>query len=207
MAKHKMHGLAGLKEDSMDVLVTGASALAGAAVAKMVTGFVADIGVEKDKDGNKKPVRDNGKENTPSLPEWVSPLVPLAVSVGIVWAGDKYNLSGNAKKAAVGAAAGMAAFGIAKLAVAILPKEKPEDVGNTLAKYLPFAGLGEVDTYDSGLLAGLGMYDASVNRYMMAGSPTQVQTLAGAPIQVKALAGAPTQVQMLAGAPMSATLM
>ena len=66
---------------------------------------------------------------------------------------------------------------------------------------------GAVEERGDRRIAGLGEMDASVARYMMAGSPTQVQTLMGAPIQVQALAGAPTQVQKLSASPMSATLM
>jgi hypothetical protein len=233
-----MHGLAGLQEDAIDVVVTGASALVGASVAKMVTDFAADIGIEYQKDaageflkdagGNKIPVADTAeKKNTPTLPAVVPPLIPLAVGIGIVWAGDKYKLSGKAKQAALGVAAGMAAYGIAKAVVAVLPKKKddPNDkttdkAGDMFAKYMPFQGLGAVDTYDTGLLAGLGQIDATVAAYMnrgLMGSPTQVErlisssSLAGAPILVQdpraGMIGSPAIAQQLAGAPLSATLM
>lgn len=187
MAKHKMHGLAGLKEDAMEIASTGAGVVAGVAVAKAVTGWIEEQPFLKEESGEAK-----------KWAPYASAAVPVAVGLGVLWGADKAKLAGHMKKAAVGVAAGMAAVAIGKVFVALAPDT---------AKTLRISGLGEVDTYDSGLLAGLGMYDASVNRYMMAGSPTQVQTLSGAPIQVKALAGAPTQVQMLAGAPMSATLM
>lgn len=230
--KHAMHGLAGLQEDAMDVVVTGASALVGASVARMVTDFAADIGVEYQKNADGTFVKDTGgnkvavvgttdKPNKPTLPAVLPPLIPLAVGVGIVWAGDKYKLSGKAKQAALGVAAGMAAYGIAKAVVAILPKKKddPSDkntdkAGDTFAKYIPFAGLGAVDTYDTGLLAGLGNIDATVAAYMnrgLMGSPTEAYALQGAPILVQpanaGMIGSPAVAQQLSGAPLSATLM
>jgi hypothetical protein len=137
--------------------------------------------------------------------EWVNPLLLIASGAAVYGYGkDKFPV------AAPSFAAGWAAVGLGKLIGAGLKAAGQESI----AQYVPFAG---VDTYDSGLLAGLGYggYNASVSRYMMQGSPTQVQQLMGAPIQVQALAGlgssvldgSPTQVQTLSGAPMSATLM
>ena len=180
---YRMHGLEGIKEDAMEVAAVGVGAVAGIAIAQKVTDYIDGMEWAKGK----------------TWAEYVSAAVPLAVGIGIVFAADKYALKGAARSAAVGVAAGMAAKGIGKALRAASP---------STADTLGLKGLGaSVDTYDSGLLAGLGQFDASVARYMMAGAPTQVQTLMGAPVQVQALAGAPVQVQALAGAPMSATLM
>jgi hypothetical protein len=174
-------GLGALKEDAMEIGKVGVAALAGASVAKMVAEKVADL---KKADGSAM------------LPAWVAPLAPLAVGVAVhAYGKSRFPL------AAPGIAAGMVAVGLGKLAGALAPASQLENV----RKYVPFAG---VDTYDSGLLAGLGYYDASVNRYMMAGSPTQVQRLMGAPVQVQSLAGlGSTVVNGLAGAPMSAQVL
>jgi hypothetical protein len=188
--KYRMHGLAGIKEDAMEVGAVGVGAVAGIFVAKSVGGYLGDM------DWAKKPGAD-GKP--PAWAPYAIAAVPVAVAVGIVYAADKYALKGAARSVAVGAAAGMVATAIGNVIIAASPD---------FAATLKLQGLGaSVDTYDSGLLAGLGEFDASVARYMMAGSPTQVQRLMGAPVQVQALAGAPVQVQALAGAPMSATLM
>jgi hypothetical protein len=182
MAKHHKHGLAGLQQDAMDVGVIGVSALAGLAAAKFVSEQVSGIGA------------------LGAAGKWLGPLAPVAVGVGFQMLGNKQ--SGKAAEGLKGAAAGMVAFGIGKLVVAMLPE------GNAVAKALPLAG---VDTYDSAM-AGLGAYGAgmrsmNINRYTrLQGAPVQVQRLAGAPVQVQRLAGAPTQVQMLAGAPVAATL-
>jgi hypothetical protein len=184
MARHYKRGLAGLKEDAMDVGVIGASALAGLAAAK----FVTDKTVEM------------AGETLGASAKWVAPLIPVAVGVGFQMLGNKQ--SGRAAEALKGAAAGMVAYGIGKLVVAALPE------GNAVAAALPLAG---VDVYDSAM-AGLGAYGAgmrsmNINRYMrLGGAPVQVQRLAGAPVQVQRLNGSPTQVQMLAGAPLAATL-
>lgn len=211
----RLHGLAGIKEDALEVVITGTTVVVGASVAHKVAGFVNEIGLEKADDGSIPPMKKDGvTKNEASLPSWVGPVVPVAVGVGIMWASDKYKLSGKARQAALGVAVGMGAYGIAKTVLAVLPKKKSgeeDKIGDTLAKYSPFAGLSGVDTYDSGLLAGLGEIDASVARYMMHGYPTQIQTLQGAPILVQpanaGMIGSPTVAQQLAGAPLSATLM
>ena len=184
MAKHHKHGLAGLQKDAMDVGVIGVSALAGLAAAKFVTDKTHEMA---------------GASLGKAAP-WVEPLIPVAVGVGFQMLGNKQ--SGKAAEALKGAAAGMVAFGLGKLVVAMLP------AGSEVAKALPLQG---VDTYDSAM-AGLGAYGAgmrsmNINKYTrLGGAPVQVQRLAGAPVQVQRLAGAPTQVQMLAGAPVAATL-
>ena len=216
--KYKMQGLAGLMEQSTDVAVIGASALVGASVAKSVVMFAGEIGIEKDANGVKLATKADGSENKAMLPEWAPGLIPVAVAAGIAWATDKYSLKGQAKNAAVGVAAGMFAYGIGKTVVAILPKKKAgeteDKAGDMIAKYIPFNGLGGPDTYDTGLLAGLGQIDATVAAYMnrsLMGYPTEVQTLQGAPILVQdaraGMIGSPTVAQQLSGAPLSATLM
>jgi hypothetical protein len=183
-----MHGLAGLKDDAMEIAAVGGGAVIGVAAAKFVTAKVADMKMLKDDAGAPA-----------AWAKWVVPLIPAAVGLGVLYASAKFSLKGAAKKGALGVAAGMGAVTIGKLVVAASPD---------IAGKLYLNGLGaNVDSYDSGLLAGLGEFDASVARYMMAGAPTQVQSLMGAPLQVQAFAGAPTQVQSLAAAPMSATLM
>ena len=172
MAKHYKHGLAGLQKDAMDVGVVGVSALAGLAAAKFVSDQVS------------------GFKMLGAAAKWVGPLAPVAVGVGFQMLGNKQ--SGKAEVALKGAAAGMVAFGLGKLVVAMLPD------GSEIAKALPLAG---VDTYDSAI-AGLGAYGAgmrsmNINKYTRLG---------GAPVQVQRLAGAPVQVQRLAGAPVAATL-
>jgi hypothetical protein len=186
--KYKMHGLEGIKEDAMEVAAVGVGAVAGIAIATKVVSYLGDMAWAKDEKGVAKPAAAYGIA-----------ALPLVVGVGVLFAADKYALKGAARSAAVGVAAGMAA----KTIGAVVKIASPD-----MSAKIGLSGLGAmVDTYDSGLLAGLGEFDASVARYMMAGAPTQVQTLMGAPIQVQAFAGAPTQVQTLSAAPMSATLM
>jgi len=201
--EEKTMDLYGLKEDSMEVAKIGASALAGAAIAKVV---VEQVG--------------------PMLPEgavrkFVAPVLPIAVGLGV-------HSYGKAQfpVAAPGIAAGMVAVGLGNLIGALAPAStKSDDAGAMIKKYIPFAGLGQ-DTYDTGLM-GLGYsYGAGVDAYMNGlgyggysyapGAPVAIQTLSGAPTQVQSLMGAPTQVQSLMGlgssivgssAPLSASLM
>lgn len=161
--------LYGLKEDSMEAAKLGASVLAGAAIAKQVVEYAASA--------------------TSPVPakEWVAPLLPIAVGIGIHSYGK-----GRFPIAAPGVAAGMVAVGVGKLiAKAVGPSVAADDAGAMVAKYVPFAG---VDTYDSPLLAGLGYnYGAGVDAYMH-GAPTQIQQLMGAPVQVQALGGLSSHV-------------
>ena len=180
MARHRMHGLAGLQQDAMDVGIVGASALAGLAAAKFVSEKIEGFGALK------------------GAAKWAGPLAPVAVGIGFQMLGNKQ--SGKAAVALKGAAAGMVAYGIGKLVIAI-------SGSSAVAKALPLSGY--VDTYDSHF-AGLGAYgqnmrSMNINRYTrLGGSPTQIQRLAGAPVQVQRLAGAPVQVQRLDG--LAATL-
>jgi hypothetical protein len=181
-------GLGALKEDAMEIGKVGASALLGAAIAKQVVKMTSKLGL------------DAAGAGTPTLPAWANGLIPIAVGVAVhAYGKAQFPL------AAPGVAAGMVAFGLADVVKGAVAKSSAE-TQKMVSDYTPFAG---VDTYDSGLLAGLGYYDASVNRYMMAGSPTQVQRLMGAPLQVQQLAGGigSTVVNGLAGAPMSAQVL
>lgn len=203
--KHRMYGLAGLKEDSMELLAVGGGAVVGVATAKAVTGYLEDMDWAK-------PTADNKKTWVP----YASAAVPLAVGIGVIFAADKAKLSGNARKAAVGVAAGMAAVAIGKVVTALAPE--------TAAKF-KLAGLGATDSYDLGLLAGLGEVDATVRAYMQpmlgSGFPVSVQELrpaglSGAAISVESAkvgqsfhglgTGSPTVSQVVSG-PLSATLM
>jgi hypothetical protein len=190
--------LYGLKEDSMEVAKIGASALAGAAIAKIVvekgSALIAPLPSEDATKG--KP------ENADSaIRKYVMPLVPIAVGVAVHSYGKmQYPI------AAPGVAAGMVAVGLGKLIGAVVgPSKKADDAGAMVAKYVPFAGLGE--TYDTGLLGGFGYsYGAGVDRYMMAGAPTQVQSLMGMPVQVQSLNGLGSTI-VGGSAPLSASLM
>lgn len=195
--------LYGIKEDSMEVAKIGASALAGAAIAKVV---IEKVG----------PMLPAG-----AVSKYLTPVLPIAVGLGV-------HSYGKAQFpiAAPGVAAGMVAVGLGSLIGALTPDASKA----TVRSYVPFAGLG-ADTYDTGLM-GLGAYGAGVDAYMNGlgfgegysyapNAPIAIQTLSGAPVQVLSGlgAGAPTQVQVetsLMGlgssivgssAPMSASLM
>lgn len=180
-------GLYGLKDDAMRVAKIGVGIGLGIAGAKVVDAMVPAF----------------------SYSEWVKPVVLIGAGAAVYGFGkDKSYAAWTSSFAA-----GWTAVGLGKLIGAALDAAgAAKDPAGMLAKvkgYVPFAG---VDTYDTGLLAGLGYggYNASVSRYMMAGSPTQVQQLMGAPLQVQQLAGLGSSVlngaSAMAGAPMSATL-
>jgi hypothetical protein len=150
--------LYGLKEDSMEAAKLGASVLAGAAVAKYVVSMIP--------------------ASVPA-PEWIKPLVPIAVGIALHSYGK-----GRYPIAAPGAAAGMVAFGVAGLVKAVAGVAKQEALVAPVTSV--FAG---IDTYDSPMLGGFGYnYGAGVDAYMH-GAPTQIQQLMGAPVQVQALGG------------------
>jgi len=211
--KYRMHGLEGIKEDAMEVGAVGIGAVAGIFAAKSVGGFLGDMAWAKDLKDLTNPTDEQIKAAKPKTwAPYVIAAVPVAVGIGVVYAADKYNLKGAARSAAVGIAAGMVATAIGNVIIAAAPET---------AKTLKLAGLGaSVDTYDTGLLAGLGEIDATVSAYMrrgLMGSPTQVERLisgqafAGAPILVQpadaGMIGSPSVAQQLSGAPLSATLM
>lgn len=196
--KYRMHGLEGIKEDAIELLAVGGGAVVGIAAAKAVTGYIEGMDWAK----SAAAAADWKK----SAVKFGVPVIPLAVGAAIIFGADKAGLSGNARKAAVGVAAGMAAVSIGKLVVAA--------VGEDTAKKFYLMGLGaSVDSYDTGLLAGLGemMPNASVSAYMnrFAGSPASADVLlAGAPLVVddpsQGNIGSPTVAIPLRG--LSATL-
>lgn len=203
--KYRMHGLEGIKEDAVELLAVGGGAVVGIAAAKAVTGFIE--GMAWTRDG--LPEGEVTKEQIAAAKfktwaPYASAAVPLVVGAAVIYGANKAGLKDNARKAAVGVAAGMAAVAIGKVVLAAAPD---------LAKKVYLNGLG-ADTYDTGLLAGLGEIDATVAAYMnrsLMGYPTEVQTLQGAPILVQpasaGMIGSPTVAQQLSGAPLSATLM
>ena len=170
--KYRMHGLEGIKEDAIELASTGVGVVAGVAIAKMVTGYVEDMAWAKTAVADS--MADKGKK-------FGVPLIPAVVGVGLLAAAAKFKLAGPARQATVGAAAGMFAVTVGKLVVNASPE---------YAKKLYLNGLGaQVDSYDTGLLAGLGemMPNASVSAYMsrFAGSPASADVLlAGAPLVV-----------------------
>lgn len=171
--------LYGLQEDSMEAAKLGASVLLGASVAQKVV----TLDAIKDVAGG-----------------YVAPLVPIAVGIAI-------HSYGKAQFpiAAPGVAAGMVAVGVGKLLGKAVAQFAPTQSA-TVKDFVAFAGLG-ADTYDTGLLGGFGYsYGAGVDRYMMAGAPTQVQSLMGAPLQVQSLSGLGSTI-VGGSAPLSASLM
>jgi hypothetical protein len=210
--KHRMYGLDGIKEDAVELLAVGGGAVVGIAAAKAVTGFIEGMAWTRDglPEGAEPTKEQIAAAKFKTWAPYASAAVPLVVGAGVIFAANKANLQGNARKAAVGVAAGMAAVAIGKIVVAAAPD---------LAKKVYLNGLG-ADNYDTGLLAGLGEIDATVAAYMnrgLMGYPTQIQELrssssfAGAPILVQnaseGMIGSPTVAQQLSGAPLSATLM
>lgn len=180
-----------VKDDAQRVGTLGVAVFAGAAAAKLVIAAM-DKYVAKDPSG--------------AVARYVTPVVPALVGVALVnRMGNQYPV------AATGLAAGMVSYSIGSLlsrnvgemGVKLSPHDLPS---KTLLGNL---GYGQVDSYDSSLLAGLGQAryggvsipNYSVSRYMMAGAPTQIQSLQGAPTQIQSLMGAPTQIQSLMGAP------
>ena len=194
---YKMHGLEGIKEDAIELASTGVGVVAGVAVAKMVTGYIEDMAWAKSAVA--------GTDWKKSAVQFGVPVIPAVVGVGLLAAATKFALKGPARQATVGAAAGMFAVTLGKIVIAASPD---------MAKKLYLNGLGAgVDSYDTGLLAGLGemMPNASVSAYMsrFAGSPASADVLlAGAPLVVddpsSGNIGSPTVAIPLRG--LSATL-
>jgi hypothetical protein len=194
-----MYDLSGLAEDLMvsskEAAAVGASALAGAGIAKVVVSGLANA-----KKGP-KPAEGVADVREKLLPAWVPPLAPIVVGVAVHNYGKaRFPL------AAPGVAAGMVAVGLGGLIGALFIKD-----------YVPFAGLG-ADVYDYSLM-GFGMGPGDVSAYMRLGSSPFTATPAagtsimspGAPVQITTLkglgAGAPTQVQVISTTPsMSAAL-
>ena len=201
--------LYGLKEDSMEAAKVGASVLAGAAVANVVINMGAELIAplsKKDAAGAETltPAEIKAAKESP-IRKFIVPLVPVAVGVAVHSYGKN-----QFPMAAPGVAAGMVAVGLGRLIANVIgkPEAGKFDVGAILPGGRDTAaldGLGYVYDYS---LQGLGYGPGDVTRYMMAGSPTQVQSLMGAPLQVQSLAGlgASPNTVSVAG-PMSASLM
>jgi hypothetical protein len=209
-----MYDLSGLAEDLMvsskEAAAVGASALAGAGIAKVVVSSLADL-----KKGP-KPAEGVADAREKMLPAWVPPLAPIVVGVAVHNYGKaRFPL------AAPGVAAGMVAVGLGGLIGALFIDEKKVNEEKSASKfikdYVPFAGLG-ADVYDYSLM-GFGMGPGDVSAYMRLGSSPFTATPAagtsimspGAPVQITTLkglgAGAPTQVQVISTTPsMSAAL-
>lgn len=148
-------------EDVKDVAKLGASALVGAAIAKIV----------------------NDKLPSFTGSEYVYPVAVIGVGLGThIMGKSRYPV------AAPGVAAGMVALGIGRLVGALASMQK--DADEFAKAYVPFVKLNGLGyTYDSPLM-GLGFdYGAGVDAYMN-GSPVQVQSyIAGAPTQVQEVYG------------------
>lgn len=193
-----------LKEDAMDMAKLGGSALAGAAIAKLVVdkgaAMLSPIPSED-------PAKGKSENKDSAVRKYLIPLAPVVVGVAI-----HNRLKGQYPVAAPGVAAGMVAVGLGRLISNIIEKPKADaqgKVGMDIASLLPggrdvaLNGLGY--TYDSGLM-GLGYsYGSGVDAYMN-GAPTQVQSLMGMPVQVQSLSGLGSTI-VGSGAPMSAALM
>ena len=190
-----------VKDDAQRVGTLGLAVFAGAAAAKIV------VNLSDKYLASKKDAAGVAALNTDSaMYKYVSPVLPSVVGVLLVnRMGNQYPV------AATGLAAGMVSY-----TVGTLLSRNLGETGNKLSPHtaplntlLGNLGYGQVDSYDSSLLAGLGQAryggpsipNYSVSRYMMAGAPTQIQSLMGAPTQIQSLMGAPTQIQSLMGAP------
>ena len=120
-------GLMGLKDDAMKVGKVGLGVVAGAGGAVALSKLEF---LSDDKAGG--------------FMKWIRPAVLVLSGAAVYGYGrDKFPV------AAPSFAAGWAAVGLGQLIGAGLKAAGQEDIAN----YVPFAG---VDTYDSGLLAGLG---------------------------------------------------
>lgn len=205
--------LYGLKEDSMEAAKVGASVLAGAAVANVVISMGSKMLVpvpSEVKADAPQAEKDAAAKNTESaLRKFIIPLVPVAVGVAVHSYGKN-----QFPMAAPGVAAGMVAVGLGRLIANVIgtPKADSFDIGAILPggrdPALDKGSDGKFGYVYDYSLQGLGYGPGDVTRYMMAGAPTQVQSLMGAPLQVQSLAGlgASPNTVSVAG-PMSASLM
>lgn len=190
-----------VKDDAQRVGTLGVAVFAGAAAAKIVVNLSDKYFAMKADSAGAKVL-----DESSAMYKYINPLIPSIVGVVLVnRLGNQYPV------ASTGLAAGMVSYTVGSLLSRNLgdygdklsPHSAPK---NTLLGNL---GYGQVDSYDSSLLAGLGQAryggvsipNYSVSRYMMAGAPTQIQSLQGAPTQIQSLMGAPTQIQSLMGAP------
>lgn len=198
---YEMNGLAGtlagMKEDAMEAAKLGGGVVLGVSIAAWLDGKL------KGADGKGILGDLDEKGEAKSWAKWVRPLVPLAVGLGLF-----SKLRGQYPALAGANGLGMMGYGLGSLVKSAL---KSADQAEAAA----YVQLGAVDTYESNILAGLGAYDMSVNRYLSPSlnggysrypaAPTFVQSLQGAPTQIQSLQGAPTSIESLNG--LSATLM
>lgn len=175
-------------------------AVGGAVIAKVVVTMVGDIRK------GKKPAEGMPDDRAKLLPGWAPGLVPIAVGIAVAGATSR-----TAPRVGAGVAAGMFVVGAGSILKSVLAKSameaKAKNPDSFYGKFYDnLAGLGEVDTYDSSLLAGLGAgeFDYGVGRYMMNGAVVVPQQLRGAAVDIQQLSASPTTVS-LAG-PMSAAL-
>lgn len=147
-------------EDVKDVAKLGASALVGAAIAKLV----------------------NDKLPSFTGSNYVYPVAVIGVGIGT----HAYGKS-RFPVAAPGIAAGMVALGLGRLIGALADLAGQKEFAKDYVPMVDLKGLGY--TYDSPLM-GLGFnYGAGVDAYM-GGAPVQVQSyMAGAPTQVQEVYG------------------
>lgn len=181
-------------------------AVGGAIIAKLVVTALGDLRKGKDERADKKTMMDTREK---LLPKWAPGIAPLVVGVAVAGATSR-----TAPRVGAGVAAGMFVVGAGSILKAVLEKGAAEAAAkNPDSFYVKFynnlAGLGEVDTYDSALLAGLGQmgeYDYGVGRYMN-GAVVVPQTLRGAAVDIQSINGlgaSPTTVSI--SGPMSASL-
>ncbi len=220
--------LGALENVGSDALTVGRAGLAvfvGAAAAKFVTNFVADLSSplsKKESDGSYS-LHEKAAENSVSAMRlYVAPLVPVLVGVGI------YNQLGSKfPPEAYGLSAGMVGYSIGTLISNImLDKEKAKKAtlshlmdseGKKKAVVFIAAGQSDKDNVLSSFeralnpfispsrqLAGLGAPDTYDSSLMGLGNmdySIRRYMMAGAPTQVQRLQGAPVQIQSLNGAP------
>jgi hypothetical protein len=161
--------LGALKDDALDLAAGAVGVIAGAAIAKWVTGDNA-LG---------KVLSDTAFPGAAQ----VKALVPVAVGVALqTYGASNLDKDTFARNAATGAAVGMVAFGVGKLIVSF---------SKDASAFVPFAGLGEADVYDYGM-SGLGIGPGDVTAYMN-GAPFTATDLMGAPVDVQ-MAGAPVSI-------------
>ena len=189
MSRH--YGLAALKDDAISVSSTAAGIVVGAGVAKVVVKKLGEALLNTD---------EKTKADSPYIfpgANYVAALVPAAVGIAIQTYGAS-KLSGAAKDATSGVAAGMVAFSIGKI-VANLVAGSPNE--EKTREYLALGAMPD-GAYDYSL--GAGVYDYSlgannsaewgpggVSAYMMNGfgdAPTTTE-LAGMPVDIEQLNG------------------
>lgn len=187
-------GLAALKEDAISVGSTAAGIVVGAGVAKVVVNKLSEALLNTD---------EKTKADSPYIfpgANYVAALVPAAVGIAIQTYGAS-KLSGAAKDATSGVAAGMVAYSIGKI-VANLVKGTPNEA--TVGGYLALGAMAD-GVYDYSLSGNndgvydysLGAYNSAewgpggVSAYMMNGfgdAPTTTE-LAGMPVDIQQLNG------------------